>query len=401
MQLMRVGGHDIDHSGACNNDSPFVTPPPPPPDAISCFLLAGGLVTGCELDLQGFCSCFIQLALLAGFLTADALIDYFNPLVETDASRTHALFGLDIAPPDIDPLGSSHQPASAALWEQLPAIKAWFSEAASAGGVSFGNRGKLVSLKEWQSFCRKVGFASLGLSRADITFAFVNGFAPEYSEGGGAAAARQDVYEARLSEFAQSIIVIAARAGVIPAGPLHAQPRADNCDDGTVQALRLMFSRLSLPAAASTAAAAADGFIGDSNGALLPKKSVFAQRFKQLLVRTFDSRDQASLDLVVLPLHHTLHVVQQLFAGVSDALALEAIHASSPAAGFETTRFWIKFCAQTRCSERLRVPLVDAVTCILAADPAASQHRRRAPMTLELFAQVCVACDVCVACGCV
>jgi hypothetical protein len=59
----------------------------------------------------------------------------------------------------------------------------------------------------------------------------------------------------------------------------------------------------------------------------------------------------------------------------------------SPAAGFETTQFWIKFCLQSHAAEILHLKLVDAVTCVLAADPAASQYRQSQPMTLELFSQ--------------
>ena len=351
-------------------------------DAISCFLMAGGMVTGCELDLEGFCACFIQLAVLAGFLSADLLLDFFNPLVETDASRTNALFGIDISPSrEIDSFIDT-EPTSSALWERLPAIKAWFKEAASAGGVSFGNRGKLVSLTEWQNFCRKVGFASLGLSRSDMTFAFVNGFAPEYSEGG--AVVRQDVYEARLSEFSQSIIVIAIRAGLIAAGPRSTLPSADNCDEDTLEAVRQMFSRLSVPV--SNSGISSEVFC-ESASMHLPKKSMFASRFKQFLVRSFDSRDQASLDLVVHPLPDMLHCVQQLYTDICDRMSLDAVYATSPATGFETTQFWIKFCLQTHASERLHLRLVDAITCVLAADPAASQYRRSAPMTLELFSQ--------------
>jgi hypothetical protein len=349
-------------------------------DAISCFLMAGGNVTGCEVDLEGFCACFIQMAVLAGFLRADQLIDFINPLVESDVSRTNAQFGIDISPSrDRHLVGTESDPRSGALWDRLPAIRVWFKQAASEGGVSFGNRGNLVSLQEWQSFCRKIGFASLGLSRSDLTYAFVNGFSPDNSES----SVRQDIYEARISEFSQSIILIAVRARFIVVEPCCSAPSAINCDENTLENVRRMFARLSIP----VSGAGLPLISSDSESLQLPKKSVFHMHFKQYLSRTFDSRDQCSLDQLSFSLPDMLPCLGKTFNDLSCQMPPVSVSLMSPAAGFETTQFWIKFCLQSLAADVLHLKLVDAVTCVIAADPAASQYRRSQPMTLELFSQ--------------
>jgi hypothetical protein len=119
----------------------------------------------------------------------------------------------------------------------------------------------------------------------------------------------------------------------------------------------------------------------------LPKKSLFHMHFKQLLVRTFDSRDQCSLDQLTFALPDVLPCLQQIFADISKHMPPDSIMLASPAAGFETTLFWIKFCLQSHAAELLHLKLVDVVTCVLAADPSASHYRRSHPMTLELFSQ--------------
>lgn len=347
-------------------------------DVISCFLMAGGNVTGCEVDLEGFCASFIQMAILAGYLSADQLIDNMNPFVELDANRINTQFGIDISS-----LRESHRfevesrSANNALWEHLPVLQTWFKQAASEGGVSFGNRGNLVSLQEWQNFCRRVGFASLGLSRSDLTYAFVNGFSADASES----SVRQDVYEARISEFCQSLIVIAVRARFVVVEPHSVVPNASNCDEGTVESIRHMLSKLSVPVSGSTFS-----LVSTETITQLPKKSVFPMHFKQLLVRTFDSRDQCSLDQLKFSLPSTLLCLRQLFLDISNQIQSKSAP-SNPGFGFETTQFWIRFCLQTNASELLHLKLVDAVTCVLAADPEASQYRRSANMTLELFSQ--------------
>lgn len=350
-------------------------------DVISCFLMAGGNITGCEVDLEGFCACFIQMAVLAGYLRADQLIDNVNPLVELDVNRTNAQFGIDISPlHGQENLNVANSPTSTALWERLPIIQAWFKQAASEGGVSFGNRGNLVSLQEWQSFCRKVGFASLGLSRSDLTYAFVNGF----SQGDSESCVRQDIYEAQISEFSQSIIIVAIRARFIVVQPLDATPSASNCDEGTIDSIQQMFSRLSV---SMTGSGALSFVLRESASSRVPKKSVFAMHFKQLLVRTFDSRDQCSLDQLAFPLPDMIPCLNQIFSDISHQLVVDSVSATSSAMGFETTQFWIKFCIQVHVVERLHLTLADAVTCVLAADPEASHYRRSAPMTLQLFSQ--------------
>lgn len=349
-------------------------------DVISCFLMAGGNVTGCEVDLEGFCSCFIQMALLAGFLRADQLIDNVNPLVELDVNRTNAQFGIDISPcHDQDHFDVGNQPTSNALWERLPIIQAWFKHAAAEGGVSFGNRGNLVSLQEWQNFCRRIGFASLGLSRSDLTYAFVNGFSQDNSDNG----VRQDIYEARIAEFSQSIIVIALRAHVIQP-PLGTVPSASNCDEDTLVCIQQMFARLSVPVAGNGGLSLA---VRESAGSQLPKRSVFATHFKQLLVRTFDTRDQCTLDEHTFSLPDILPCLAQMFSDISQQMTPDSFGDAAPAVGFESTLFWIKFCIHVHAVERLHLRLADAVTCVLAADPEASHYRRAAPMTLELFSQ--------------
>jgi hypothetical protein len=348
-------------------------------DVISCFLMAGGNVTGCEVDLEGFCASFIQMAILAGYLSADQLTDNMNPFVELDANRINTQFGIDISS-----LRESYRfevesrSANNALWEHLPVLQTWFKQAASEGGVSFGNRGNLVSLQEWQNFCRRVGFASLGLSRSDLTYAFVNGFSADASES----SVRQDVYEARISEFCQSLIVIAVRARFIVVEPYSVIPNASNCDEGTVESIRHMLSKLSVPVSGSSFSLVST----TETVTQLPKKSVFPMHFKQLLVRTFDSRDQCSLDQLTFSLPSTLLCLRQIFSDISNQIQSKSA-LPNPGFGFETTQFWIKFCLQTHASELLHLKLVDAVTCVLAADPEASQYRRSAPMTLELFSQ--------------
>ncbi len=350
-------------------------------DVISCFLMAGGNITGCEVDLEGFCACFIQMAVLAGLLRADQLIDNVNPLVELDVNRTIAQFGIDISPlHDQDSFDVSNEPVSNALWERLPIIQVWFKQAASEGGVSFGNRGNLVSLQEWQSFCRKVGFASLGLSRSDLTYAFINGFSQDSSEN----SIRQDIYEAQISEFSQSIIIVAVRARFIIVEPFGAAPCASDCDEGTIDSIHQMFSRLSVSMISKGGLSLV---MRESASSRLPKKSVFALHFKQLLVRTFDSRDQCSLDQLTFQLPVLMPCLTQIFTDISQQLAPESVTATTPAIGFETTQFWIKFCIQVHAVERLHLKLVDVVTCVLASDPEASHYRRSAPMTLELFSQ--------------
>jgi hypothetical protein len=207
-------------------------------------------------------------------LNADQLIDYLNPLVELDANRIYAQFGIDISSVhkchrfEVD-----NQPANNALWEHLPVLQTWFKKAASEGGVSFGNRGNLVSLQEWQNFCRRAGFASLGLSRSDLTYAFVNGFSADASES----SVRQDVYEARISEFCQSLIVIAVRARFIVVEPYSVVPNASNCDEGTVESIRHMLSKLSVAVSGSNFSMVST----ETSTTQLPKKSVFPMHFKQ------------------------------------------------------------------------------------------------------------------------
>jgi hypothetical protein len=323
------------------------------------------------------------MAVLAGELSAHQLIDFLNPLVESDSSRCSVQFGIDIARRrdfNMDDVNATTA-ASNALWECLPAIQIWFKEAAAEGGVSFGNRGNLVSLQEWQRFCRKVGFASLGLSRSDMTFAFVNGFSS--SEAMQEDSVRQDIYEARILEFSQSIIVIAVRARFIVVEPHGSIPKASCCDEATVDAIRQMFSRLSVP----TSAHRPPNSVHEPEDTRAPSKSVFAQHFKQFMVRNFDSRDQCSLDQSSFSLPDILPCIRHIFTDISSQLQQNATGAMSPAIGFETTQFWISFCIKARAPELLHMKVVDAVSCILTADPEASQYRRSAPMTLELFSR--------------